>query len=214
MALHITETLPGTAVTTATALPPMEPTAARTLPMATTPPQVLTRAARQPQRRMEPKRWGRPTTHTRGPTVQPIKAPTPIRTGEARRPRRTARPLTRSITQTQMEPLGQPRPQAATSMRPRTATPTRTRGVAGRRRVHLMPHTVMEAAVDRTTTAEAHRHSAAGAATPAAATPAGGRGLRAPGAGAVVAAAAVGVVAEDSEEEAGASLPVDHSHEA
>src|SRR5271166_57017 len=139
----------------------------------------------------------------------------PIRTGEARRPRRTARPLTRSITQTLTEPLGQPRPQAVTSMRPQTATPTRTRGVAGRRRVHRMPHTVMEAAVDRTTTAADHRHSAAGAAT-LAATPAGGPGLRALAAGAVVAEAEAGVAVEGSgeEEAAGARSPVDCSHEA
>ena len=55
-----------------------------------------------------------------------------------------------------------------------------------------MQHTVGEAAVDRTTTAADHRRSAAGVAT-LVATPAGGLGLRAPGAGAAVAEAVVGV---------------------
>jgi hypothetical protein len=70
-----------------------------------------------------------------------------------------------------------------------------------------MLHTVGEAAVDRTTTAEAHRHSAAGATTPAA-TPAGARGLRAPAGGAAVAEVAVGAEVEVSEAAAvsGASL--------
>src|SRR5271166_3608291 len=198
MALLITGTLPGMAVTTAPVLPPMDPTAAPTPALAIIPPQARTRAARRPRRRMAPKRSGRPTTHTPGPMAQPIKVPTPIRTGEARRPRRTARPWTRSITQTRMDPLGQPRPQAVTNMRPRTATPTRTREVAGRRQVLLMPHTVMEAAVDRTSTAAAHRHSAAGATT-LGATPAGGPGPRALAAGAVAAEAEVGVAADSME---------------
>ena len=79
-----------------------------------------------------------------------------------------------------------------TGMPPRTATPTRTQGVAGRKRVPLlMLHTVGEAAVDRTITAAAHRHSAAGGATQAA-TPDGGLDLRALRAGEAVAAEVVG----------------------
>ena len=81
-----------------------------------------------------------------------------------------------------------------------------------------MLHTVMEAAVHRTTTAaDHHRLSAAGAATLAGATPAGERGLRVPKAGAAVAEAVVGVEVEEAfEEEAadGARSPVDRSHEA
>ena len=79
-----------------------------------------------------------------------------------------------------------------TGMPPRTATPTRTQGVAGRRRVPLlMLHTVGEAAVDRTITAAAHRHSAAGVATQAA-IPVGGLDLRVLRAGEAVAAGVVG----------------------
>ena len=66
-----------------------------------------------------------------------------------------------------------------------------------------MPHTVMEAAVDRTTTAAAHRHSAATAAT-LAATPAGGPGLRALADGVVAAEAVAGVAVEEAFEEAAA----------
>src|SRR5271165_1945730 len=98
-----------------------------------------------------------------------------------------------------MEALAQPRPQAVTSMRPRTATPTRTPGAAGRRRVLLMLHTVMEPAVDRSSTAAAHRHSAAGATT-LGATPAGAPGLQALAAG--VAAAEAGAGAEEDSGEA------------
>lgn len=206
MALLTTGTLPGTAVTTATALPPMGRTVARTLPMAITPPQALTRAAHQPRRHMEAKRWDRLTTHTREPMAQRIKAPTPIRTGAARRPLRTARPWTPSITQARMEALGQPRLRAVTSMRPQTATPTRTLGVAGRRPVLLMLHAVGEAAaVDRTTTAADRRHSAAGAVT-LVATPAGAPGLRAPAAGAAVAEVVAGVVEGFEAADSGARL--------
>src|SRR5580704_10128466 len=124
--------------------------------------------------------------------AQPIKVPMLIRTGEARQPRRMARRSTRNITPALTEPSEQPRAQMATSTRPRTAMPTRTQGVAGRRRVPiLMLHTVGEAAVDRTITAAAHRRSAGGVATQVA-TPDGGLDLRALRAGEVVAAGAVG----------------------
>jgi hypothetical protein len=170
----------------------MEPTAARTPPVAITPPQALTPAACQPRRPMAPKRWGRPITLTRGPMAQRIKVRTPIRTGEARRSRRTARLSTRSITRMLMVPLGEPRARMATGMRPRTATPTRTQEVAGRRQVLPMLHTVGETAVDRSSTA-AHRHSVDGAIL---ATPAGAAGLRAPGAGAAVAVVVAGAAGD------------------
>src|SRR5580692_644941 len=126
--------------------------------------------------------------------AQPIKVPMLIRTGEARQPRRMARRSTRNITPALTEPSEQPRAQMATSMRPRTATPTRTQGVAGRRRVPiLMLHTGGEAAVDRTITAAAHRRSAGGVATQVA-TPDGGLDLRALRAGEAAAAGVVGAV--------------------
>ncbi len=58
--------------------------------------------------------------------------------GEARRPRRTARRLTRSIIRTLTEPWGPPRVQMVTSMRPRTATLTRTPGAAGRAPIPIL----------------------------------------------------------------------------
>jgi hypothetical protein len=128
--------------------------------------------------------------------VRPTKVPTPIRTGEARRSQRTGRLLTRSITRTLTETLAPPRAQMATGTPLRTATHTRTPGAAGRRQAPLlMPHTVGEAAVDRTITAAAHRpHSAAGAVI-LEATPAGVPDLPAHRAGAVVAAVEAGAAA-------------------
>ena len=67
-----------------------------------------------------------------------------------------------------------------------------------------MLHTVMEAAVDRTTTAADHRLSAATAAT-LAATPAGAPGPRALADGVVVAEAEAGAAAEEAFEEAAAA---------
>ena len=144
------------------ARPLMEPTAAPTLRLAITPQQAPTRAVLRPRPRMALKRWDRPTTHTPEPMAQLIKVPMLIRTGEARQPRRMARRSTRNITPTLTEPSEQPRARMVTSMPPRTATPTRTQGVAGRKRVPLlMLHTVGEAAVDRTITAAA-RHRGSG----------------------------------------------------
>jgi hypothetical protein len=178
-----TETAHGMEATMAAAPPLMEPTEAHTPLLAITPRQALTREARQPQRHMALKRSDRPTTHTRGRMGPHIKVPTPIRTGEARRSRRTDRLSTRSITRTQMEPLGQPKAQTVTSMRPRTAMPTKTLGVAGRRQALPMLHTVGEEAADRTITAAVHRPSAAGAIL---AIRAGAPSLRVPRAGAAV----------------------------
>jgi len=95
-----------------------------------------------------------------------------------------------------MELLEQPKAQTVTSTRPRTATPTKIPGVAGRSLVLPMLHTVGEAAVDRTITAAVHRHSAAGAAILA--TPGGAPSLRAPRAGAAVAVVEDGAAVEDS----------------
>src|SRR5208283_374776 len=197
-----TETALGMVDTMVPALPHMEPTAAPTPQKATIPPPERTHAARPLRRRTARKRSGRHTTHTREPMAQPIKAPTRIRSGEARRCRRTARRLTRSIIRMQTEPSGPPRVQTATSTRPRTETPTRTPGAAGRAPAPLMQHTAGEAVVDRTITAAIpHLHSADGAAI-LVATRAGGPDLRAARAGA--AAAAVEAGADEAVVEVGA----------
>src|SRR5580692_2565600 len=142
--------------------------------------------------------------------ARPIKVPTRIRAGEARRPRRTARLWTRSITRTQTERWAPRRVPMATSMRPRMAMPTRTPGAAGRARAPLMRHTVMEAAVDRTITAviraitaAAHHPHSAGGAIILAVSPAGDPGLPARRAGAAEAEGEVGAGAAVAEAGAG-----------
>src|ERR1700735_2630450 len=70
------------------------------------------------------------------------KAPTLIQTGEAQRPRRTARPSTPSTTRVPPGTMEQQRPPAETSTPPRTAMRTRTPAAAGNLRVRTpMAHT-------------------------------------------------------------------------
>src|SRR5260370_27314668 len=193
MVVLITETVPGMVATMVQVRPTMEVTAALTPPLAITPPPALTRAALQPRQPMALKKWDQRITHTPGLMAPHIKVRTPIRIGEARRHRRTARLSTHNIIRTLMEPSGPRRAQMATSMRQRTATPTRTLGVAGITRVPvLMMRTVGEAAADRSPIVT-HRHSVAGAATLATQGVVGGvHGPPARRAGAAVAAAAAG----------------------
>src|SRR5271170_2839012 len=96
-----------------------------------------------------------------------------------------------------MEPSGQPRAQMVTGMQQRTATPTRTLGVAGSTRDPRMLPTVGETAaeVGAHNLIATHRRSAAGAATLA--TVAGVHGPAVRKAGAAEAAVVVGAV-EDS----------------
>ncbi len=113
-----------------------------------------------------------------GPRPPLIKVPMLTRAGEARRPRRTARPSTRSTTRTLTELLGQLRAQMGTSMPPQR-------------------HTVIEGAAgirDSKLIATARRHSAAGPVTLTAPVVDGVIVHRVRAAGAVAAAAADGVV--------------------
>jgi hypothetical protein len=146
-------------------------TAARTIALDITRPRGPMRGVLRLRQPMGRRRLGRRITLPLELTGLRIRGRTRTQAGAVRRLQRMARRWIRSTTRMRMGRWGRQRAQTEISMRPRTATPTRTPGAVGRmqagrtRMLHMAGEEVAEARLRNHTAAGVRQRSAAGAAT-------------------------------------------------